>query len=478
VIKYPNWYEHFTYAGFDWKPSRGCSTGSTRAPKPRPGADAPAPPGYQSYSIVRYFENVKPGGTGRVGGSLRTHHPRPLRGADRADHVGEGRARSRSSASRTCSPDSPARRIVQGGEPVARWPRDARADRRAPLAARQPHRVSAYKPYHSSGEDFLHSFLGIIGIPMELKPQFEEDAPVVFLNESARYDPGIVGRIEKRLLAGKPVVVTSGFVKALQGRASSRSSTSRCRTARSSAAASQLLGGVWRQNTTSSSAGSLRTNDSWRRSRPSPEQTASRSCTTRTMEGPPLRPHRTRQLRDLYALPAPVLDHVRRQVTKGCPFRLQGPARCRSSPTTTTRTCPLVPRTGWAPSSWWRPPRRIPVDLQTGAVLPGQARARKPSSRSSSRARVPGLRAPEGGDERAFGAAFAVNQKLAAASTSSATTRSAGPAKARFKEGNFAKIREAGFTSVRINLAPLQADGCGERLGTETVVGSIRWTGR
>jgi len=39
--------------------------------------------------------------------------------------------------------------------------------------------VSAYKPYHSSGEDFLHSFLGMIGIPMELTPQFREDAPVV-----------------------------------------------------------------------------------------------------------------------------------------------------------------------------------------------------------------------------------------------------------------------------------------------------------
>ena len=82
----------------------------------------------------------------------------------------------------------------------------------------KPVGVASYKPYHSSGEDFLHDYISMIGIPMEMTPTFPTDAPMVFLTESAKFDPAIVSKIKAHLTAGKKVMVTSGFYKAMQGK--------------------------------------------------------------------------------------------------------------------------------------------------------------------------------------------------------------------------------------------------------------------
>jgi hypothetical protein len=78
--------------------------------------------------------------------------------------------------------------------------------------------VKSYKPFHSSGEDYLQSYLGMIGIPMDIVPEFPFDAQTVLLTEQARFDPAIVSKIKKQLTDGKTVVITSGLLKALQGK--------------------------------------------------------------------------------------------------------------------------------------------------------------------------------------------------------------------------------------------------------------------
>jgi hypothetical protein len=82
----------------------------------------------------------------------------------------------------------------------------------------KPIGVKSYKPFHSSGEDFLHDYLGMIGIPVEMTPTFPTDAPTVLLTESAKFDPDIVAKMKTQLTGGKKVVVTSGLFKALQGK--------------------------------------------------------------------------------------------------------------------------------------------------------------------------------------------------------------------------------------------------------------------
>ena len=55
-----------------------------------------------------------------------------------------------------------------------------------------PVAIKSYKPYHSLGEDYLQSYLGMIGIPVEIVPEFPLDEDMVLLTESAWYYPLIV----------------------------------------------------------------------------------------------------------------------------------------------------------------------------------------------------------------------------------------------------------------------------------------------
>jgi len=82
----------------------------------------------------------------------------------------------------------------------------------------QPAGIKTYTPYHATGEEFLHDYLGMIGLPMDIVPQFPTDANLVLLTEQAKSDPQIIQKIKTQLAAGKSVCVTSGFLRAMQGR--------------------------------------------------------------------------------------------------------------------------------------------------------------------------------------------------------------------------------------------------------------------
>ena len=65
VIKYPNWYEHFPYAGFDLENEPKIFDGIYTGNETRDATYTQQHlQEYQSYSIQRYFENIKPGGNG------------------------------------------------------------------------------------------------------------------------------------------------------------------------------------------------------------------------------------------------------------------------------------------------------------------------------------------------------------------------------------------------------------------------------
>ena len=56
------------------------------------------------------------------------------------------------------------------------------------------------------------------GIPMDIVPEFPTDARMILLTESAGFDPLIVDKIKGQLHAGKNVMITSGLLRALQGK--------------------------------------------------------------------------------------------------------------------------------------------------------------------------------------------------------------------------------------------------------------------
>jgi hypothetical protein len=175
---------------------------------------------YHGYSIVRYFENLKPGGNG---GGWVDHYGREPRDRFAEQiwltmfakapeitffNIGAIYSPTKGPDGKEV-PDSDAAQI--GGEVFAQLDKFL-----GELG--KPVGVKTYKPFHSYGEDFLPSYLGMIGIPMDIVPEFPVEAKTVLLTEQARFDPAIVEKIKRQLVDGKNVVITSGLLKALQGK--------------------------------------------------------------------------------------------------------------------------------------------------------------------------------------------------------------------------------------------------------------------
>ena len=243
VIKYPNWYEHFQGLGFNLKDQPPLYDGIYTGNETRDSqcfAQHLQP--YESYLIFRYFENIKPGGN--RGGwvdpfgiktldryaeqlwlTLFSKSPeitlfdyfsiqRPILDSHRGAWQDLGTSFDYDAVTAPL-------RLTDG-----HLPKEANIAVAAGAALRHvdqvigylgnPLGVKTYRPYHSRGEDYLHNFIGMLGIPMDLVPVFPADANILFLTESASYDKEIIAKIKTQLMDGKTVIITTGLVKALQ----------------------------------------------------------------------------------------------------------------------------------------------------------------------------------------------------------------------------------------------------------------------
>jgi len=220
IIKYPNWYDHFQGLGFNLetgpKVFDGLYTGTETRDAVR-SAQHLQP--YHGYSIMRYFENLAPGRNG--GGWVDPYGSRnAARYAEQLWLTLWAKSGSQVALFDWRSITTP----LGGGTGSAAASAAAAADQafRAvdPVLPRlgKPVALRSYKPFHSTGEDHLQSFLGMIGLPMEIVPEFPEGDAVVLLTEQAAADPRIVEKIEKHVRTGKSVVITSGLLRALMPR--------------------------------------------------------------------------------------------------------------------------------------------------------------------------------------------------------------------------------------------------------------------
>lgn len=80
-----------------------------------------------------------------------------------------------------------------------------------------PTGLACYIPEGSSGEAYLHGYIGSLGIALEPRHQWPTDDSIVLLSESSAEDPDILDRIHDKLLLGHDVILTSGFIAAVQG---------------------------------------------------------------------------------------------------------------------------------------------------------------------------------------------------------------------------------------------------------------------
>jgi hypothetical protein len=220
VIKYPNWYDHFQGLGFNLETEPRMFDGVYTGTETRDPSGNQHLQQYHGFSIVRYFENLKPGGN-RGGWVDQGGMNLPNRFEEQLWLTLFAKA-PEITIFNIGAIYSPGKKPDGAPDPDSRAARLAgpvfeRVDRFLGKLGR-PLGLKTYKPYHSSGEDHLPSYLGMIGIPMEIVPQFPAGESTVLLTEQARFDPAIVAKIKGQLTAGRNVVITSGLLKALQGK--------------------------------------------------------------------------------------------------------------------------------------------------------------------------------------------------------------------------------------------------------------------
>jgi hypothetical protein len=244
VIKYPNWYEHFQGLGYDLEKESRMYDGIYTGTETRdPFVTDQLLQQYESYEIIRYFDNIRPGGNG--GGWVDTfstryvdRYPEQLWdtlfakapeitlfswGAMADPRAVEPGARAAWMSKPTSFDwDAMVRSYHPAGkaDPGPGWAGVAgrsleHVDEVLGLLGK-PVGIPSYKPYQSTGEDFLQNYLGNIGIPIEITPDFPAGAKTILLTEEAKHDPDIIAKIKAQLSSGGNIIITSGFLRAMQ----------------------------------------------------------------------------------------------------------------------------------------------------------------------------------------------------------------------------------------------------------------------
>lgn len=237
TIKFPNWYEHFQGNGYDLDQEPKIFDAIYAGTETRDPVETDQNlQQYEGYSIVRYFENIAPGRMG--GGWVDTYDIRYL---DRYSEqlwltvFAKAKEMTLFNYLDLLREPKPGERLWQSDPTNVSWTKILERGKNKPTFAivagdaldqvkpfidrlGKPIGIASYRPPHALGEDFLHNFLGMIGIPIELYSTFPTDSQVVLLTESAKSDPNVIASMKAQLEAGKTVVITSGLLHAMEGK--------------------------------------------------------------------------------------------------------------------------------------------------------------------------------------------------------------------------------------------------------------------
>ena len=241
IIKYPNWYDHFQGLGFNLEKGPQLFDGIWTGTETRDPGSNQHLQNYLSYNIMRYFENLRPGynGGGWVdsGGinmsmdryaeqlhltaiakardvmlfdyrqlmdvAMRDEFRAPWQGGTSWNY--DQMRASYEKNGKTVQPTT----IARIADVVLRQADNLVGNLGNPIG------IKSYKPFHSLGEDFLQNYLGMIGLPMDIHPDYDFSQKTVLLTQQAASDPQIIDKIKRQLMEGHDVVITSGLLKAI-----------------------------------------------------------------------------------------------------------------------------------------------------------------------------------------------------------------------------------------------------------------------
>ncbi|MBR4921473.1 MAG: hypothetical protein IKZ62_09200 [Prevotella sp.] len=244
IIKYPNWYDHFHGLGFNLEEEPTYFDGIWTGTETRDPGSAQHLQNYLSYNIVRYFDNIAPGRNGGGWVDAGGIHMSMDRYAEQlhltmlsktpeiilwnymqlyeVKITPNMRAAWQAAGGNSFRYDEMVAPFTKNGKTItpttmARFANVTlhETDKLISLLGK-PVGLVSYKPYHSSGEEFLQNYLGMIGLPMDMHPQWINGKQQILLTEQAAKDPKIVEKIKQQLKNGGDVIITTGLLKVIK----------------------------------------------------------------------------------------------------------------------------------------------------------------------------------------------------------------------------------------------------------------------
>ncbi|WPX07717.1 hypothetical protein [Anaerocellum danielii] len=210
IIKYPNWIESYQETGYNPQTQAEIFDYTYTGTETRdPAYTQQHLPRYASYSLLRWFENLKPGKNlggwfdaldciYNIGGYLEQANLTVFAKAKEITLFDFSHLRN--------SVFVPALGLqLQHLDEICKH-------------IENPIGIPVYHPFNSYGEDHIYDYLGMVGIPLELTPHFPENSSIVFVTADSAHDTDILKKLKNHLLAGKDIIMTSGFLKAMQGK--------------------------------------------------------------------------------------------------------------------------------------------------------------------------------------------------------------------------------------------------------------------
>lgn len=214
IIKFPQWYEAFSETGYDLQTEPAIfDTIYTGTETRNPDYAQQHLPKYLSYFVMRYLEKAAP--SRNLGGWFDPYECT----YNLTSYLEQGyltlfaKAKEVTLFCLGSLIDDPDYRVF----PAALGAMFEEVDAYLGVLG-EPIGAAAYRPSYAKGEDNIHNYLGMCGIPLEPEIHYPENADVIFLAEGAADDAEITEKMQKSLLNGADVIVTSGFVRKMEDR--------------------------------------------------------------------------------------------------------------------------------------------------------------------------------------------------------------------------------------------------------------------
>ncbi|MGO8676541.1 MAG: hypothetical protein ACLQVX_11800 [Limisphaerales bacterium] len=239
IIKYPNWYESFQGLGYDLAVEPKLYDAIYTGTETRDANSGQHLQSYQSYLQTQFFNNIKPGGNqgGWIDGGRDVERyaeqmwdtffakvpeimlfnsmqiAAPLNTGNRGSEPDTNASLSIATLTApipqpdgsTYTPNMVARIAGCSAELLDRF--------LGKLG--KPIGVATYKPCNSVGEPYLPNYLGMIGVPIDLVPEFPTNVPAIFLTAASSFDKDLVAKTRKFVRAGGRVIVTTALIEVL-----------------------------------------------------------------------------------------------------------------------------------------------------------------------------------------------------------------------------------------------------------------------